>query len=121
RMRSLSVDLPWSTWAMTDKLRMRSSGVGMVGCPLSSSIARFGINHPNQRLAGRESADVLGDAGGEQRAGHIGRIARMGCDDAVRRGPQRVVIWQRFGVGDVEPGASDRPVLQRRNEVVGDD
>src|SRR4051794_18514015 len=97
RMRSDSVDLPWSTWAMIEMLRMRSRAVVMgFDRPLSPSIAMFGINHPDQGFTGPESAHVLGDPAGQQRRRHLGRVADVRGDDAVRRGPQRVPIGQRL-------------------------
>src|SRR3954447_14462750 len=122
RMRSESVDLPWSTWAMIERLRMRSRAVVMgFDRPLSPSIAMFGINYSDQGFTGPEPADVLGDPPGQQRRRHLGRVADVRGDDAVRRTPKGMAIGQRFRVGDVEPGPADVTGLQRGHQVVGDD
>src|SRR5437764_4614997 len=122
RMRSDRVDLPWSTWAMIERLRMRSRGVVMgFDRPLSPSIAMFGINHPDERLAGPEAADLLGDAAGQQRSRHRGGVAGVRRDDAVGRGPQRMAVRQRLGIGHVQAGAANGAGQHGRHQVIGDD
>src|SRR4051812_31012260 len=120
RMRSERVDLPWSTWAMTERLRMRSRAVVMgFDRPLSPSIAMFGINHSDEGFPGPEPADVLRDSGGQQRQRHLRRVADVRRDDAVGRTPQGMAVGQGLGVGDIEAGTADLAGLQRGHQVTG--
>src|SRR3954453_19723943 len=120
RMRSDSVDLPWSIWAMIERLRMRSRAVVMgFDRPLSPSIAMFGINDSDEGFTGSEPADVLGDPVGQKRRRHLGRVADVRGDDAVGRGPQGMAVGQRLGVGDVEAGSADRAGPQRGHQIIG--
>src|SRR5690348_11828689 len=56
RMRSASVDFPWSTWAMMEKFRMRLGSVGMsgrhpeVGAPVDSTCADLFLGSPAGRF-----------------------------------------------------------------------
>ena len=49
------------------------------------SVPELGVDEPDQLLAVRVPPHVLGDPLGQQRPGHVGRVADVGRDDAVRR------------------------------------
>src|SRR5437764_7388495 len=90
RMRSLSVDLPWSMWAMIEMFRIRSmgwlwgAGALVTTAPLSrmkgrcqalprrsGSVTGGWVDQPEERLAGGEAAHVLTDAAGQRATGHL--------------------------------------------------
>jgi MFS family permease len=85
------------------------------------SVAVLRVHHTEQLLAVGEAAGVLGDAGGQEWGGHGLGTGAVGRDDAVPRPPERVVVGERFGVGDVEGGAPDPTLVQRPHEIVRDD
>src|SRR4051812_4794843 len=89
--------------------------------PRSRSVPALLLDGRDQPLTRREPRHVLAHAVaqlvqlGALRIGHVRR------DDGPRRGPQRVPVRQRLGVRDVQRGAADPLVLQRRDQRVGVD
>src|SRR4051794_15695720 len=66
-MRSASVDLPWSIWAMIEKLRMFSAGALLTR-------SRLGAAEP----AAQQPPDLAGPAHAQQQApAHVRRDARQ--------------------------------------------
>src|SRR6186997_506537 len=55
--RSASVDLPWSMWAMIEKLRSRAWGM-VTRRQSSARSARLGREHRQERDAGRDQGDA---------------------------------------------------------------
>src|SRR4051812_26572773 len=127
RMRSPSVDLPWSMWAMMAMLRScsmrwRAGALERVTfLPFSPLVAAYGIAPPQEGLAGGEAAHVLGDQPGEGPPRHLRGVGAVGRDDAVRQIPEGMAVGQGLGIGDVEGGAADAAGSQGVDEIVGDD
>src|SRR5688500_3039896 len=99
RMRSASVDLPWSTWAMIARFRRRSRSI--------RSVAEGGVHGTDQRLAGGKAAHVLHDALLHGADRHLEGVGGVGRDDDVRERPQRVAVRERLRLGHVERGTRD--------------
>ncbi len=89
--------------------------------PRRALIAEVGVDGPEERLAGGVAADVLGDAAGQQRLGHLRRVGGVRRDEAPRLGPQRVPLGEWLGIGDVERRPADLLTLQRRDQGIGVD
>jgi len=74
------------------------------GSPRSTrraSVAEVRVHPTLQFLPVDQALDVLGDAGGEERLGHLFGIGRVRGDQAVGQVPQRMTFWQRLRVGHV--------------------
>ena len=72
-------------------------------------MTQVGISHDlvEQRLAVRESGEVLEEVLDEG-AGFVGVAAGdVGGDEAGGFGAERVIVGEGFGVGDVEPGGPE--------------
>src|SRR3954453_20817828 len=71
RMRSASVDLPWSIWAMIEKLRMFHAGALLTWKRLGAAVAAAQKPADLPRLLDAQqdhTGDVHGDAGHERQA-----------------------------------------------------
>jgi hypothetical protein len=88
------------------------------GCRSPRESANASHDPIYQRLAFLKAAEVSEEAV-DQHAGLL-KLAAGGVrgDVAVFNGPQHVVIGQRFGVGDIEPGGGEVAGLKRGGEVV---
>ena len=85
-----------------------------------SEVAGVDVDGAEELLAPAPNRSIGADPFGQQRYCHLGRVADVRGDDAVRERPQRMPGGQRLGVGDIEPGPADDPVAQRVDQVVGD-
>src|ERR1700734_1617131 len=71
------------------------------------SVAEIGVYLALELLVCREPPDVLGDAGGQERFGHLLGVGGVRGDQAVREIPQRMARRQRFGISHVQGCAAD--------------
>src|SRR6266511_1267311 len=100
RKRSASVDLPWSMWAMIEKLRIRSMrSPSMARAPVQAWTIAWGI------LGGARVRFTT--PSGADRTAARGRVARLGV---LRGDPGRT---ERLVAIRVEPHAHDHAVMQR--------
>src|SRR3954453_9095806 len=74
RMRSASVDLPWSMWAMIEKLRMRDCTMWADAGWASSAVPGYGPVEPPPRVAGGGAAGPDAEPAGD----HALDLARLG-------------------------------------------
>ena len=128
RIRSDSVDLPWSTWLMIEKLRMRSVGdrSGRVECGRHGpSIVPAGTPGPSLRWAGASTRGSRGELAPRRiRPDPLGRHGRGGPGPGPPAagggragrcaGPRRVLARLGSGPHDRRPAECGLPRRQRR-------
>jgi MFS family permease len=88
--------------------------------PAFASVPVLDVDEADELLALAEAADVLADAGAEEGPGHLGGVGGVRGDEAVGEVPERVLVGQWFGLGDVEGGPADPLFSQGGDEVIGD-
>ena len=86
---------------------------GRVRADVDDGDAAHACHRVGHRLAGQRGQQVVDRHVGHPLARGVGGRADVGDDDQVGRAEQRIVGRERLGIGDVERGAGDRPVLQR--------
>ena len=114
RMRSASVDLPWSMCAMIEKLRMRESATGeAVSARVQAVACRNGGDRAQHLLDGQEHARVAG-VGHGQRLPAPGNVA-VGQRGHSPRGPR--ARGQDTAPGTDRRGAATAPATRPRLEL----
>src|SRR5207244_2418983 len=74
-----------------------------------------------ERLAGPQASEVL-DERLDHAPGPARRAARrVGRHDHARMGPEPVTLGQGLGIGDVEAGAPQEPLVEGGEEIVAED
>ena len=91
------------------------SSTCVAGKDSKRSVPALAIHHPQQRLAGPVTGDVLGDARGG--GGGFGEGGGVGDDGDARIAPERVVDGQRLLREDIEGGVRKPARVQRRDQV----